>query len=666
MKPAIIALTNAGLVTAQRAAAVIGGEVHALRSMSAREPPPLEGEGALWLRQRADEGESRDFAPQPISGLPLSRGPAKAGPHPLPQGERAVARHAVVQHTFNDTAAHLRALFEAGRPIVGICAAGILIRILAPLLADKSEEPPVIALSEDGASVIPLLGGHRGANDMARTLANALGGHAAITTAGDNRFGVALDAPPEGWTLANPQDAKQVMAALLAGASARLDGDAPWLSESRILFAPGGKIRLVATTHSITGDAATLVYHPCRLAVGLGCERNAEPGEAVELLRRTLEEAGLAAASVGLVASIDLKADEPAVLDAAEGLGVPARFFATAALEAETPRLENPSEAVFREVGCHGVAEGAALAAAGPDGKLVVAKRKSARVTCAIAEAPRVIDPLRVGRARGRLAIVGIGPGSPEWLTPEARHLLKTSDAAVGYSLYLDLVSPLIAHAQRFDSPLGSEEARVRQALALAAEGRSVALVSSGDAGIYAMATLAFECLDVGETFSHREREKTPAHRIEIVVAPGISAMQAAAARAGAPLGHDFCAISLSDLLTPWEAIKARIHAAAKSDFVIAFYNPVSERRRTQLSEAKNVLLRHRPAETPVVLAKNLGRAGESVVTIQLADLEVDMVDMLTLVLVGASSTRQVEAGGRVFTYTPRGYEKKRSADAAE
>ncbi len=193
----------------------------------------------------------------------------------------------------------------------------------------------------------------------------------------------------------------------------------------------------------------------------------------------------------------------------------------------------------------------------------------------------------------------------------------------------------------------------MRQALALAAEGRSVALVSSGDAGIYALATLVFECLDAGGL-------PDGASRIEIIVSPGVSAMQAAAARAGAPLGHDFCAISLSDLLTPWETIEARIRAAAEGDFVIAFYNPVSRRRRTQLAEAKRILLKHRPRETPVVLAKNLGRDGEAVSTTTLAELSVDDVDMLTLVIVGASTTRQVSAAGRTFTYTPRGYEKKR------
>ncbi len=444
--------------------------------------------------------------------------------------------------------------------------------------------------------------------------------------------------------------------------------------------------------------ALSLIYHPRRLAIGLGCERDADPAEAVELVQRTLEESGLAAESIALVASIDLKADEPAVLETAERLGVPARFFSAAALEAETPRLANPSEAVFREVGAHGVAEGAALTAGGPNATLIVAKQKSARVTCAITEAPNVIDPTKVGRARGKLAIVGIGPGSAEWLTPEARRLLETCDATVGYSLYLDLVAPLIAHAERFQSPLGAEEDRVRKALELAGEGRAVALVSSGDAGIYALATLVFECLDAeARTFSHREKvvaerpdegmrgnqgsSPSPASfgdtlslwervgaasRIEIVVAPGVSAMQAAAARAGAPLGHDFCAISLSDLLTPWETIEARIRAAAEADFVIAFYNPVSQRRRTQLTEAKRILLKHRAPDTPVVLAKNLGRDGETVSMIPLAELSVDDVDMLTLVLVGASTTRQLKAAGRTWTYTPRGYDKKRNADSAE
>lgn len=561
--------------------------------------------------------------------------------------------------SFDDTAAHLRDLFAGSRPIVGVCAAGILIRALAPLLGDKRAEPPVLALSEDGAEIVPLLGGHRGANALAGRLAESLGGHAAVTTAGDRRFGIALDAPPAGWTLANPEHAKPVMAALLAGASTRIEGDCDWLAASDVPLSPEGIIRLIATTERLSGDARTLVYHPRRLAVGIGCERNADPADAIALAERTLAEANLSPGSIACVVSVSLKADEPAVLAVADHFGVPARFFPAARLEAETPRLRNPSETVFREVGCHGVCEGAALAAAGSEGRLVVAKRRSVRATCAVAEAPDIMDPHTVGRGRGKLAVVGIGPGAAGWLTPEVKGLLQASDAIVGYSLYLDLIAALCPGAERFDSELGSEEARARKALALAAEGRTVALVSSGDVGIFAMATLVFECLEAGGL-------PDGAHRPEIVVAPGISAMQAAAARAGAPLGHDFCAISLSDLLTPWEAIERRIRAAAEADFVVAFYNPVSQRRRMQLAAAKAILVEHRPAGTPVILARNLGRKGETITTIPLVELEVDAVDMLTIVIVGASSTRQVNAAGKTWTYTPRGYAKKRQAEAAE
>ncbi|TDI55294.1 MAG: precorrin-3B C(17)-methyltransferase [Alphaproteobacteria bacterium] len=553
--------------------------------------------------------------------------------------------------TFTQTGDHLRALFRQNRPIIGLCAAGILIRALAPLLANKRAEPPVLALTEDGASVVPLLGGHHGGNELARRIAAALDGHAAITTAGDTRFGVALDDPPAGWTLANPQDAKALMARCLAGGTLRLEGDAPWLAQSALPFDAGAKDRLVATVKAEPGDENTLLYHPRKLALGLGCERGTDGEEVTALIETVLAGAGLARSAIACVVSIDLKADEEAILQAADWLGVPARFFSAERLEAEAPRLANPSTVVFAEVGCHGVAEGAALAAAGRHGKLVVPKTKSRRTTCAIAQAENLIDTETIGRARGRLAIVGIGPGAKKWLTPEARDLIGTSDVVIGYSYYLDLIDALIAGKTRIDSPLGEEEIRVRRALCLAAEGHAVALVSSGDPGIYAMASLAFECLDAGCL-------PDGAHRAEIIVAPGISAFQAASARAGAPFGHDFCAISLSDLLTPWPVIEARIQAAAQGDFVIAFYNPASSRRRHQLAKARAILLRHRPADTPVIVARMLGRKGESVTTLRLDEFDPENIDMMTLVVVGSSATRLAKTGGRV--YTPRGYAAKR------
>jgi len=547
--------------------------------------------------------------------------------------------------------------FSEGRPVVGVMASGALIRILAPLLSDKQNEPPVIAISEDGNSIVPLLGGHHGANDLARKIAALAGGHAAITTAGDLRFGVALDQPPEGLALANPENAKGVMAALLGGEKARLSGVCPWLSESRIDFSDDGKVGLVVTETLQNAAPLELVYHPKTLVLGLGCERGAGFDEAISLVNSMIDEARLSPDSIAAIASIDLKADEQAIDQLARYFGVPAIFFPAKRLEQEKPRLKNPSKIVFAEVGCHGVAEGAALAGVGPEGDLLVAKHKSKRVTAAIARAANPLNEKTImsetGRKRGSLYVVGIGPGQAEWRSPEVTGMIGKASDLVGYSLYLDLISDISVNKIRHDFDLGKEEDRVRHAMELAGEGKDVALVCSGDAGIYAMATLVFELLQNGGL-------SDAAKRIEIAVSPGISALQAAAARAGAPLGHDFCTISLSDLLTPWEAIQMRVKAAAEGDFVIAFYNPVSRRRRTQLAYARDVLLQHRPDDTPVILATDLGRPAEKVRVVPLCELNIDDVDMLTVVVVGSSETRTVSTGdGKTWVYTPRGYAAK-------
>ncbi|MFC4351059.1 precorrin-3B C(17)-methyltransferase [Fodinicurvata halophila] len=553
--------------------------------------------------------------------------------------------------SFTETGERLRSLFAEERPIVGICACGILIRILAPMLGDKFSEPPVLALAEDGSTVVPLLGGHHGANRLARFLAEQLEGMAAVTTASDLKFDTALDDPPRGWCLANPQDVKAFSAALMSGEKVRTNSSLPAFLQG-LPQLPEGTLEVAIGPRVSEGSGRRLVYHPSLLTLGVGCERNCSPTELETLVEETLSESGYARDAVALVVSIDVKADEAAVHHLAEGLGVPARFLASEILEAETPRLAHPSEVVFQEVGCHGVAEAAALAAAGESGTLEVPKRKSRRATCALARSSAPVEPEKVGRPRGRLSVVGIGPGRSEWRTPEVTRMITEAEDLVGYGLYLDLLGPLTEGKRHHVFDLGEEEVRVRAALDLAAEGRNVALVSSGDIGIYAMATLVFELLERGED------DRWP--RIEIEVAPGISAFQAMGARIGAPFGHDFCCISLSDLLTPWEAIERRLKAAAEGDFVIAFYNPVSRRRRHQLARAKEILLTARPPQTPVVLGSNLGREGERMEVIRLADLEVDDVDMLTTVLVGSTQSRVVpRSDGRQWVYTPRGYAAK-------
>lgn len=548
----------------------------------------------------------------------------------------------------------LRGFFLAGRPIVGVCAAGVLIRALAPVIAAKREEPAVVALAEDGSAAVPLLGGHRGANALAARLSEALGGVAAVTTAGEVRLGVALDAPPAGWVLENPGDAKAAMAALLAGASARIEGCADWLAPLGAAASPGaGPVRL-----HVEG-CAPLVYRRRTLALGLGCARGCPPEEMAALVGEALAAAGRSPLEIARIGSIDLKSDEAAIHAFAASVGLRPEFFRAMTLEAQAPRLANPSDVVFAEVGCHGVAEGAALTLAGEDASLLVEKRKSANATCALAE---IAGPAPKGRARGRLSVVGIGPGAADWRTPEASKLIAEAEELVGYGLYIDLLGPLAKGKHRADFPLGGEEDRCRYALETAAKGRNVALICSGDAGIYAMGALVMELLDRDEA---RGGVSAAARRVEVVNAPGVSALQAASARIGALLGHDFCTISLSDLLTPREDIVKRLHAAAEGDFVIAFYNPVSKRRRTLLAEAREILLAHRPAETPVLLASSLGRPEETLTRRTLATLEVDEVDMLTVVLVGSSQSRAFQTGdlgagaGGWRMYTPRGYAKK-------
>lgn len=587
------------------------------------------------------------------SALPLARG-LKAL---LPDAHiHAPAGRGIGDVGFDRAALHIAALFAAGTPIVGLCAAGILIRAVAPLLADKRHEPPVVAVAEDGSSAVPLLGGHHGANAIARAVAALAGGHAAITTAGDLRLGLALDEPPPGWRVANPGRAKPVAAALIAGAPVALEveaGNADWLAAAGLRFAASAPLAIRITDRSVSAAEPALVLHPPVLALGLGCERGCGAAELLALVHATLAERDLAAAAVAAVVSIDLKLDEPALHAVAAELGVPARFFGAAELLAETPRLATPSDVVFRETGCHGVAEGAALAAVGASGELIVPKRKSAHATCAVARAPAPLDAGRIGRARGSLAVIGIGPGDPGWRTAEAEAALAAASDVVGYDLYLDLLGTAIAGKTRHATGLGAEEERARQALDLAAGGRTVALVSSGDAGIYGLAALVFELIEQAARADWR--------RLAVTVVPGVSALQAAAARLGAPLGHDFCAVSLSDLLTPWAVIERRLKAAAAGDFVVALHNPRSQMRQAQLPAARAILLAHRAPETPVALARNLGRAGESLVLSTLGGFVAEDVDMLTLVLVGSSTTRLLP-GAPPRLYTPRGYAGRHGA----
>jgi cobalt-precorrin 5A hydrolase / precorrin-3B C17-methyltransferase len=539
--------------------------------------------------------------------------------------------------------------------IVGAC--GLVTRLIAPLLVNKASDPAVVVVDPQGRFAIPFLGGHAaGAERLSHQIAACLGGQAVLTGATAAAGLLSLDSFGKDWGW---QRGKGDWSALMRKA-AHLDqplrleaqhGSRRWLeldAATCLRERAGGtgsgsgeipEADLVVDIHTGAGCR----WHPPSLWIGIGCERNTSLNLLERLLEQTLSDQQLAPESVAGLASIDRKADEPALLALAANRGWPVRWFRAEALAAVP--VPTPSAAVAQEMGTASVAEAAALLAAGPAAQLLQTKRiehahpgelGAATIAVALAEsqwAPKL----------GQLHLVGSGPGSLELLTADARRALAEATVWVGYGLYLDLLEPLRRPDQlRWNGQLTEERARCALALELASQGLKVALVSSGDSGIYAMAGLALELWLA-----------SPADgRPSFSVHPGISALQLAAARAGAPLMHDFCTISLSDRLTPWEVIEKRLQAAAAGDFVVALYNPRSLGRDWQLARACELLLEGRPATTPVALARQLGRAEESLSLHTLGELPVELVDMLTLVLVGNSSSYAKD--GRIVT--PRGY----------
>ena len=250
----------------------------------------------------------------------------------------------------------------------------------------------------------------------------------------------------------------------------------------------------------------------------------------------------------------------------------------------------------------------------------------------------------------GRVAIVGLGPGAAEWVTPEATEAIAAASDVVGYGPYLDRLD-LRGDQRAHPSDNRHELERARLALTLAAEGRAVAVVSGGDPGVFAMAAAIFEAI-----------EETPEWlSLDIRVAPGVTAMQAAAARLGAPLGHDFCVISLSDNLKPWAIVERRLRAAAEGDFVIALYNPASQSRPARIGDAFALLRGAKAPATPVAFARAVGRSDEALTLTTLAEANPNLADMSTLIVIGSSETRFIARNGaRAWMVTPRAYGARR------
>jgi cobalt-precorrin 5A hydrolase / precorrin-3B C17-methyltransferase len=522
------------------------------------------------------------------------------------------SRTTTVDVSFDNFGDTVRQLYAAGTPIIGLCAAGILIRTLAPILTDTKTEPPVIAVAADGSAVVPLLGGMTGVNDLAAQIAAVLNIRPAITTTGKLLFDAVLPDPPAGYYLANRDRVKAFIADLIAGVSVSLDGDAPWLLASDIPFCPNGDLTISITTQAILGSQTQLVYHPTSLVLAIERPQLFTLTEWIEIVQDRLATNNLALAAVACIILPKTTAGV-AIAGIGNSLNLPIRW-----LKSE---LQHPDLTVITR---------------DPD--------------LTIFSATEPIDPNSIGCARGKLTVIGTGPGSKQWMSPEVRETIRAATDLVGYHTYLDLVKDLAVGKECHGSDNRVELDRSRLALDLAASGKNVVVVSSGDPGIFAMAAAVLEVLD--------KEAKPEWQTIDLHIAPGISAMQAAAAAIGAPLGHDFCAISLSDILKPWEIVAARIAAAAEADFAIAFYNPVSSHRSWQLAAAKEILLKSRSSTTPVILARNLGRTGQQVQLITLGELAPASADMRTVILVGSSQTRVIpRADGGNWVYTPRSYQ---------
>lgn len=512
-------------------------------------------------------------------------------------------------------------------------ATGAAVRVVAPLLGDKTGDPAVVCVDDGGRWAVALCGGHAaGANDLARHVGALMGAQPVVTTASDAAGFPGFDQMP-GFRCAG--DVASVTRALLDGQRVHLHNPLGWpLPPALAALTPGDATPAVVVSDELS-DARRGVVHlaPPSLVVGVGTSSGSPPEEVAGLLRAALASAGLAPAAVGAVATIDRKRREPAIAALAAALGVPLRDHPAAALRAA--EVPSPSGIVESIVGTPSVAEAAAVLSAGPGATLVVTKRRSATATVAVA---------RRRRTPGRLWVVGLGPGDARHRTPAATCAIRGAEVVIGYRLYTELAADAIGPGTSVvPSPIGAEVERARLALAEAASGRRVALVCSGDAGVYAMASLVYE-------LAPEQAGVDPVSDISVV--PGVPAAVAAAAALGAPLGHDHVAISLSDLLTPWDVIEHRLRAAGECDLVVCLYNPRSAGRSWQLAAARDLLAVHRPPATPVGVVTEAGRTGERVELTTMADFDPAVVGMTTCVVVGASSTRIV--GGRMVT--PRGY----------
>ncbi|MDJ1173731.1 precorrin-3B C(17)-methyltransferase [Roseofilum capinflatum] len=573
------------------------------------------------------------------------------GPSPLQEGQS----YEVYPGSLSD---YLPTLWSNHQGLIFGLAVGAVVRLIAPLLNHKSTDPAVVVVDETGNHVISVCGGHQGGADrLTRLVATQLGAAPIVTGACDSLNLPAIDTLglPFGWrrgsgdwTGVSAAIAQQHSVQVIQDAGStlwqeHLPNDHPFAFELDSSSA-GARVWISATQRQFTpkGTFPKVQWHPRVLWVGMGCERGTDERVISQALEQVLAAAHLAEGAIAGIATLDRKADEPGLLALCEAKGWPLIPFPSEQLKGVS--VPNPSALVAETVGTPSVAEAAALTAAGVS-ELLVTKQiyrfrdLSGAVTVAIAQSPQEYTA-----RTGQLWLVGMGPGALQQMTPAAQAAVIQADSVLGYGLYLDLIAPLRRPGQIIEQfPITQERQRAERAIELAQWGLTVAMVSSGDCGIYGMAGLVLEEL---------QNQGWDGQVPGVQVFPGITALQAAAARVGAPLMHDFCAISLSDLLTPWPVIEKRLVAAAQGDFVTAIYNPKSQKRTEGIRRSQDIFLQYRHPQTPVALVRCAYRENEQITLTTLEDFAQLDIDMLTTVLIGNPTTR---TQGQ-WMITPRGY----------
>ncbi len=532
---------------------------------------------------------------------------------------------------------------------IGSIAASI--RIINSFLTSKDQDPGVIVIDNKCSKIVPLIGLHQSnTQNIACQIANLFGGEIIETNNSNNQSFLNLDAFGNQWGWQRFGNIKDWSKLVIKQANnekifcKQSSGNSLWKnSESGEIINQINEKEIVkpdATFHVSIFENHETSWHPPVLWIGIGCERNTSKDLIANSLNNFFESRNLSQKSIAGFATIDIKNNEKGILELVKEKNLPIKFFSKEDLSKMI--VPNPSNVVQNEIGTPSVAEASCLIAAGEESKLLEEKRifknESGAVTIAVAESKNQYNP-----THGEIHIIGSGPGDISFLTNNARKALSRCTVWIGYKMYLDLIKPLKRNDQvLIESKLTEEKERCSKAIKLAEEGIKVALISSGESGFYGMAGLLLELLQ------KIKKEFRPYFEVH----PGISSVQLAAAISGAPLMNDFCSVSLSDKLTPWSLIEKRIEGALLGDFVIALFNPQSIERNWQLKSIIDICLKSRHSDTPVLIARQVGRDNQTKKFFTLNTIPFKEIDMLSIIIIGNSQTTLVD---EIFL-TPRGY----------